>query len=201
MKEEIFKLMAAYKQFSTVKIVVESGCSLISNLCYSNTETKEILYNYGVIELLGCFIENNIEHPEISTFKLIMRAVGNMSLHKPSSEKFIDSRVTEYCVLLVHRLNIFIHKDEEKIKVLKLVTDFLSNISSLKYNIHKMHKEGATDMIVTLLETTEIKEDKILMGCVDTIDGLCQLDEVENYLVMDKKLPYLLIDLLKVKED
>ena len=130
-----------------------------------------------------------------------MRAVGNMSLHKQSSEKFIDSRVTESCVVLVHKLNIFIHKDEEKIKVLKLVTDFLSNISSLKYHTHKMHQEGATDMIVTLLETTEIKEDKILMGCVDTIDGLCQLDEVENYLVMDKKLPYLLIDLLKVKED
>ena len=39
------------------------------------------------------------------------------------------------------------------------------------------------------------------MGCIDTIDGLCQLDEVENFVVMDKNLPYLLIDLLKVKED
>lgn len=39
------------------------------------------------------------------------------------------------------------------------------------------------------------------MGCIDTIDGLCQLNQVENYVVMDKNLPFLLIDLLKVKED
>lgn len=39
------------------------------------------------------------------------------------------------------------------------------------------------------------------MGCIDTVDGLCQLPEVENYVVMDKNLPYLLIDLLKIKED
>lgn len=40
-----------------------------------------------------------------------------------------------------------------------------------------------------------------MMGCIDTVDGLCQLPQVENYVVMDKNLPYLLIDLLKVKED
>ena len=56
-------------------------------------------------------------------------------------------------------------------------------------------------MVITLLETTEISEDKILMGCIDTIDGICQLEEAENYVVMDRNLPYLLIDLLKVKED
>lgn len=39
------------------------------------------------------------------------------------------------------------------------------------------------------------------MACIDTVDGLCQLEEVENYVVMDKNLPYLLIDLLKIKED
>lgn len=37
MREELLRLLAAYKHFSNVKIVVESGCSLISNLCYSNS--------------------------------------------------------------------------------------------------------------------------------------------------------------------
>lgn len=37
------------------------------------------------------------------------------------------------------------------------------------------------------------------MACVDTIDGLCQSNVIENYVVMDKKLLIQLIDLLKVK--
>ncbi len=39
------------------------------------------------------------------------------------------------------------------------------------------------------------------MSCIDTIDGLCQSQQIENYVVMDKKLLLQLIDLLKVKED
>lgn len=39
------------------------------------------------------------------------------------------------------------------------------------------------------------------MACVDTIDGLCQSSEIENYVVMDKNYLMQLIDLLKVKED
>ncbi len=39
------------------------------------------------------------------------------------------------------------------------------------------------------------------MACIDTIDGLCQSTQIENYVVMDKKLLLQLIDLLKIKED
>lgn len=35
-KNEMLKLLAAYRHFATVKSVVESGCSLLSNICYSN---------------------------------------------------------------------------------------------------------------------------------------------------------------------
>lgn len=39
------------------------------------------------------------------------------------------------------------------------------------------------------------------MACIDTIDGLCQNQQIENFVVMDKKLLLQLIDLLKIKED
>lgn len=39
------------------------------------------------------------------------------------------------------------------------------------------------------------------MGCIDTIDGLCQNQMIETYVVKEKKLLMQLIDLLKVKED
>ena len=61
---------------------------------------------------------------------------------------------------------------------MKLIIDFLSNISSIKYNTKTIHEEGATNIIIALIEITELEEDKILMGCIDTIDGLCQLEQV-----------------------
>jgi len=39
------------------------------------------------------------------------------------------------------------------------------------------------------------------MGCIDTIDGLCQNQIIETYVVKEKNLLMQLIDLLKVKED
>jgi hypothetical protein len=39
------------------------------------------------------------------------------------------------------------------------------------------------------------------MVCIDTIDSLCQSPEIENYSVTEKKLPYILIDVLKIQSD
>jgi hypothetical protein len=49
-----------------------------------------------------------------------------------------------------------------------------------------------------LLETAEINP-PIIMGCIDTIDGLCQNADVEAFAVQEKKLPYILIDILKIQ--
>lgn len=35
-KEEMLVLLSAYDEFCREKMVVESGCSLLSNICYSN---------------------------------------------------------------------------------------------------------------------------------------------------------------------
>jgi len=39
------------------------------------------------------------------------------------------------------------------------------------------------------------------MGCIDTVDALCQNPDIEHYLVSDKRLPFILIDILKIQED
>lgn len=96
----MIKLMNSYRQFATTKSVVEAGCSLLSNICYSNKETKELLYNYGVNELLIELMGKNLEKPEVSTYKQIMRTLGNISLHKPSTEKLINGHVCQLIVTM-----------------------------------------------------------------------------------------------------
>ena len=61
---------------------------------------------------------------------------------------------------------------------MKLVVDFFSNIASHKYNLDVLHKEGVSNFVITILETTEISEDQVLMACIDTIDGLCQNQQI-----------------------
>jgi hypothetical protein len=143
----------------------------------------------------------SLDCPQLSTIKHILRSLGNLSLHKHSAYKMIDEHMPRLCVEVVEKFNLIIYRDEEKLKVLKLIVDYLSNLCTHNHNTGCLHHDGVTNMVITLLETTEISEDKILMGCIDTIDGICQLEEAENYVVMDRNLPYLLIDLLKVKED
>jgi hypothetical protein len=41
-----------------------------------------------------------------------------------------------------------------------------------------MNAEGMTNAVLTILETTEIAEEQILMSCIDTIDGLCQSPQI-----------------------
>lgn len=130
-----------------------------------------------------------------------MRTLGNISLHKPSSERLIDGHICKVIVAVSEKFNILIFRDDEKLKVLKLIVDFFSNIASHKHNLETIHSEGVTNFVITILETTEISEDLVLMACIDTIDGLCQNQQIENYVVMDKKLLLQLIDLLKIKED
>lgn len=85
-RTEMLRLLGAYSEFCTVKPVVEAGCSLLSNLCYSNKETKEMLFNYGIVALLLEITDRNLKNsPEVSTFKQVMRTLGNISLHKPSA--------------------------------------------------------------------------------------------------------------------
>jgi len=67
----------------------------------------------------------------------------------------------------------FINLDENKLRLLKIAIDVFANLCSHKYNLPIMHKDKVTDTMIILLETTEINP-PIIMGCIDTVDGLCQ---------------------------
>ena len=67
----------------------------------------------------------------------------------------------------------FVNLDQNKLKILKIAIDLIANMCSHKYNLGLMHEQKITLTIITLLETTQINP-PIIMGCIDTIDGLCQ---------------------------
>lgn len=151
----MLRLFESYRNvFFQTKIVVESGCSLISNLCYSNKECKEILFGYEVHSILCKFMVSNLEKPEVPTYKQIMRALGNLSLYKPCVEKLVDSKINLAIIDMISRFDILFYRDEERMKVLKLTIDFLSNMAAQKYKLETIHSEGITDLTITLIETT-----------------------------------------------
>lgn len=47
-KPEMLALLNAYRKFSKNKSVIESGCSMLSNVCFSNKESREIMYSYQI---------------------------------------------------------------------------------------------------------------------------------------------------------
>ena len=64
--------------------------------------------------------------------------------------------------------------NEDKIKVMKLTVELLANLTVHKYNIESIHKAGVTELVMTLLETSDLNHD-LINACIDTIDGLCQI--------------------------
>ena len=57
-------------------------------------------------------------------------------------------------VEMISKFDILFYRDEERLKVLKLTIDFVSNMASQKYKQMSIHEEGITDLVITLLETT-----------------------------------------------
>ena len=93
-----------------------------------------------------------------------------------------------------------VYLNDAKIKVLKLAVDLLANLTVHKHNLDNMHQSGITNFVITLLETCTL-DHELINGCIDTIDGLCQIPEIEAYVVHKKNLPYILIDVLKMQEN
>lgn len=57
-------------------------------------------------------------------------------------------------VEMVEKFNILIYRDDEKLKLLKLTVDFISNLSTQKYKLETLHADGITNFVITILETT-----------------------------------------------
>ncbi len=199
-KEHMLKLLHGYREFYPVKAVVEQGGCLIALLAFANDETKEILRTYKVIEILTFIIDKNVTNLDISAHKQILRAFGNLSLNEKCAQETINLGFCKIAVKLAEQLNIFVNIEDKKMQFVRVLIDLISNLSSHKYKLNCMHSDGITSLIITLLEVTD-NHTSILICCIDTIDGLCQDTKVETHLVKEKKLLYILVDMLKITED
>lgn len=94
----------------------------------------------------------------------------------------IDQHFCGLAVRMIEKLDIFVHFDEKKAALMKILIDLTANLASHRHRLDLFHKEKLTLSILTLLETTE-SHPAILMACIDTIDCLCQNPEIESYVV------------------
>ena len=89
--------------------------------------------------------------------------------------------------------------DEHRGRLTRLLIDLLANLAA-NASPKVMHREKVPLLLVTLLEVSE-KEADLLASCIDALDSLCQDAEVEMYLVGEKRLLFILLDVLKMQED
>jgi len=78
--------------------------------------------------------------------------------------------------------------------------ELVVNLSSHKYRLDVFHSEGITPLLLIIIENIDTQI-PILTACIDTIDCLCQNPQIENYMVCERKIPFVLIDVLKIQTD
>lgn len=64
-----------------------------------------------------------------------------------------------------------------------------------------LHNHKITLLTVTLLETIESEHPEIIATCIDAINALCQESVIEKWYVIEKRLPYILLDILKLQSE
>lgn len=102
MGQEMKALLAGYEKMRTEKAVVEAGACLVANLAYSNEQVKETLRQMDVCPVLMRIFTTTLQKPDISTFKQIFRAFGNLSLSKAFTQQLVD---LHFCSLAVQMTN------------------------------------------------------------------------------------------------
>ena len=120
-------------------------------MAYSNDDVKEALRRYDIIEKLVFVFEKSLEDPEISTFKQLLRALGNLSLADKCAKEIIDSGFCKYEVQMIEVFHMYVNLDENKLRLLKIAIDVFANLCSHKYNLPVMHKNEVTSTMIMLL--------------------------------------------------
>lgn len=126
--------------------------------------------------------------------------MGNLSMNKQCTEELIDGHFCRLAIRMAENLDFFVYYDEKKARLMKLLINLISNLANHKTKLEAMHKDKITLLIITMLETTEKNAD-LLAGCIDTVDALCQSPEVESFMIGEKRLPYILMDMFKLQEE
>lgn len=105
-KVQMTLLLEKYRTHYNTRSVVESGACLIANLAYSNDEVKEALRQLKSCEIFLDIFHNCLAEPEISTYKQMLRAMGNLSLSIKFAQEMIDGHFCTLAVSMIEKLNI-----------------------------------------------------------------------------------------------
>jgi hypothetical protein len=113
----------------------------------------------------------------------------------------IDKEFCENLITFSEKVDIMTGYDEKKGKFMKLLLDLVSNLAKNKEKLILLHECKITLLTTTLLETVEASHTELIASCIDAIDAICQDPNVEHWYVSEKKLPYILMDILKLQSE
>ena len=82
---------------------------------------------------------NLFNNPDISTYKQLLRAIGNLSLSPKFSHEIIDRQFCSLSVALAGGLDIFVNFDDKKASLMKIMIDLIANLATHKYKLELFH--------------------------------------------------------------
>ena len=81
----------------------------------------------------------------------MLRALGNLSLSAKFAQEMIDQHFCGLAVRMIEKLDIFVHFDEKKAALMKILIDLTANLASHRHRLDLFHKEKLTLSILSLL--------------------------------------------------
>lgn len=82
---------------------------------------------------------NCLAEPEISTYKQMLRAMGNLSLSVKFAQEMIDGHFCTLAVAMIEKLNIISQFDEKRAALMKILIDLVANLASHRYRLDIFH--------------------------------------------------------------
>ncbi|KAL4491936.1 hypothetical protein ABPG72_008357 [Tetrahymena utriculariae] len=176
MKTDILNIIKEQiKEFMVEHQVIETICSLLSNLTFKNEDVKKKLGEVGIVDLLGKIFSYYANQRVLSskTTKQVLRAIGNSSLTIENATRIVKSNFVGLSTIIIEKM-----KYEEEGDVLRYCIDVIGNLSSHQDSINnentqQMFKDGALDLILKVIKKNELNTE-IISSCIDAIDGLVQ---------------------------
>lgn len=151
MSSEILEVMKVHiKEFMAEHMVIETICSLISNLTFKNEIVKKKLGDIGITDQLGRIFAYYANQRTLSskTTKQVLRAIGNSSLTIENATRIVKSNFIALASIIIEKM-----KFQEEGDVLRYCIDVVGNLASHPENINhanteQMFKDGVIDLIL-----------------------------------------------------
>lgn len=174
----IKKIQAYIGKYESEPILIETICSVISNLTFKNDNNKKVLGEAGVVQqLVQLYNHYAFHHPHLrnKTIKQILRALGNVCFLIDNTHRLIND--TNF----IHQSLLFITDKidhTETGEILRYTLDVYSNVCSHpedqnRSNIELIIKANFVQPILHLLKKN-ILLSEVVLSAMDTLDGLVQ---------------------------